>query len=151
MAVTWQLEKHTRAKHALLKLYLDRWFPILGKYNGRLNYIDGFAGPGMYTGGEKGSPILAIESAKQHLDEGRLSPKVTINFAFVESTAAHANHLRDVLAQMSMPQQFKVEVIDGEFRDHVSEYSIRLSQKKIRWPQHLLSLTHSDSVAYRSA
>ncbi len=30
---------HTAAKHLLLKRYLDRWFPILGKYNQRINYI----------------------------------------------------------------------------------------------------------------
>lgn len=56
----WPLDPLTGAKHALWKLYLDRWFPIMGKHHQRINYIDGFAGPGEYVGGEKGSPILAI-------------------------------------------------------------------------------------------
>ena len=63
---------HTAAKHLLLKRYLDRWFPILGKYNQRINYIDGFAGPGEYEGGEPGSPLLAIEAAKYHVERGTL-------------------------------------------------------------------------------
>ncbi len=39
-----QMVPHTPAKHLLLKLYLDRWFPVLGKYHERINSIDGFAG-----------------------------------------------------------------------------------------------------------
>jgi hypothetical protein len=37
--VLWPLDPHTAAKHAILRLYLDRWFPILGNYHARINYI----------------------------------------------------------------------------------------------------------------
>jgi len=47
-SVLWPRSPHTGAKHAILKLYLDRWFPILGKHNPTINYIDGFAGPGEF-------------------------------------------------------------------------------------------------------
>lgn len=115
--VLWPLDPHSGAKHAILKLYLDRWFPILGKYHARINYIDGFAGPGQYQGGEKGSPLLAIESAMEHVTRGTLGPNVTINFIFVESDADHAAHLRKLLGELSTPPQFKIGVIDGQFRD----------------------------------
>ena len=46
----WPLDVHTGAKQALLKLYLDHWFPILGKHHQRINYIVGFAGPREYAG-----------------------------------------------------------------------------------------------------
>jgi three-Cys-motif partner protein len=115
----WPLDPHTGAKHALLKLYLDRWFPILGKHHQRINYIDGFAGPGEYAGGEKGSPILAIQSAMEHVSRGTLGSHVTINFIFVESDKAHVDHLRKLIGQMSLPTQFKVGVIDGLFRDGI--------------------------------
>jgi three-Cys-motif partner protein len=80
----WAIEPHTIAKHEILKLYLDRWFPILGKYNSKITYIDGFAGPGLYAGGEKGSPIIAIESAMKHIKNMTISPSVKLNFYFVE-------------------------------------------------------------------
>jgi three-Cys-motif partner protein len=106
---------HTAAKHLLLKRYLDRWFPILGKYNQRINYIDGFAGPGEYEGGEPGSPLLAIKAAKYHVEHGTLAPNVTINFIFVEANADYARHLQGKLDGLSRPPQFKAGVIQGEF------------------------------------
>src|SRR5215475_1669133 len=59
----WPIEPHTSAKHQILRNYLDAWLPILGKYNRRIVYIDGFSGPGEYAGGEPGSPIIALEAA----------------------------------------------------------------------------------------
>ena len=60
----WPIEPHTCAKHQILRKYLDAWLPILGTYNKRIVYIDGFAGPGEYKGGEPGSPIIALEAAR---------------------------------------------------------------------------------------
>jgi three-Cys-motif partner protein len=60
----WPLEPHTRAKHEILKRYLQAWMVILSQ--GRfpeILYIDGFAGPGQYEGGEAGSPIIALDTA----------------------------------------------------------------------------------------
>ncbi len=108
---------HTAAKHLLLKRYLDRWFPILGKHHRRINYIDGFAGPGEYSRGEKGSPIIAIESAMAHVERGTLDPSVEVNFIFVEKQNRFADHLRGQLSSLSPPSQFKINVIDGEFSD----------------------------------
>ena len=62
----WPIEPHTSAKHQILRKYLDAWLPILGTYNKRIIYIDGFAGPGEYVGGEPGSPIIALEAARSH-------------------------------------------------------------------------------------
>lgn len=39
----WPLDEQTEGKHMLLRRYLDGWFPILGRSNGRLLFIDGFA------------------------------------------------------------------------------------------------------------
>ena len=72
MAKLPAIAPHTVAKHLLLKRYLDAWFPILGRYNNRINYIDGFAGPGEYEGGEDGSPLLAIEAARSHVERKTL-------------------------------------------------------------------------------
>lgn len=119
---------HTAAKHLLLKRYLDAWFPILGKYHTRINYIDGFAGPGEYEGGEDGSPILAIEAAKSHVERGTLASNVKINFAFVEAEPDYATHLQQRLGQLSYPGQFKVGVIPGEFADVIGDILDKLEK-----------------------
>ena len=127
----WPLEPHSAAKHTLLKLYLDRWFPILGKYHQSINYVDGFAGPGEYSGGEKGSPVLAIESAIEHVNRKTLPSNVRVNFVFVESNKKHATHLKQQLAKMALPQQFTIEVNDGTFCDTMNDFLDRIdSQKK---------------------
>jgi three-Cys-motif partner protein len=62
----WEIDLHTQAKHEILRRYLGAWFPILSRYSGRIVYIDGFAGPGRYKGGEPGSPLVALDVALTH-------------------------------------------------------------------------------------
>jgi three-Cys-motif partner protein len=61
------LVPHTAAKLGLLGAYLEPWFAILS-HGGfpHVVYIDGFAGPGRYSGGEDGSPIVALKSLAAH-------------------------------------------------------------------------------------
>jgi len=58
----WKYKDHTKTKHQVLKCYLEKWYPILGKSNA-LNYFDCFGGCGVYTEDgktfEPGSPIIA--------------------------------------------------------------------------------------------
>ncbi len=106
---------HTAAKHLLLKGYLDRWFPILGSSHKSIRYIDGFAGPGEYQTGEIGSPQIAIEAAKAHVEKGTLDPNVQIHFSFIEADLDSARNLEAKLSALTRPSSFKVEVIPGEF------------------------------------
>ena len=79
----WPLEPHPRGKHLVLKFYLDAWLPILGTRSGRILFIDGFAGPGEYSGdclqGWTVVPPVSLDS----LDFRVYSSKVT--FAIIES------------------------------------------------------------------
>jgi three-Cys-motif partner protein len=68
---TWQLPEHSAAKHLLLEKYLQAWFPIMaymggGRTGHQLNYIDAFSGPGIYDGGEPGSPVVALRTLVEH-------------------------------------------------------------------------------------
>lgn len=130
MAKLPKMVPHTAAKHLLLKKYLNAWFPILGKHHGRINYIDGFAGPGEYEDGEAGSPILAIEAAKAHVAKGTLQSNVNINFIFVEADSEYANHLRSRLKTLTIPAQFKVGVIPGEFANVIGGILDQIEQEK---------------------
>lgn len=115
MAKLPAIAPHTVAKHLILKRYLDAWFPILGRYNDRINYIDGFAGPGEYEGGEKGSPLLAIDAARSHIQGGTLPANVTIRFFFIEACPESAADLQCRLARLQLPPQCRTRVIQGDF------------------------------------
>ena len=102
----WDLQPHTGAKHQILRKYLDAWFPILARYNSRIVYIDGFSGPGRYSGGEPGSPIIALESARTH----RANLAGELNFLFVEERKDRSENLKQEINAIQLPGHFKVEV-----------------------------------------
>ncbi|MYV41073.1 three-Cys-motif partner protein TcmP [Streptomyces sp. SID1328] len=54
-------------KHAILRSYVVPFASKVGKYapDGRVVYLDGYAGPGRYEDGTPGSPALILESAAQ--------------------------------------------------------------------------------------
>ena len=92
----WPLEPHTGAKHQLLRAYLMAWFPILASVHSRVVFVDGFAGPGEYLGGEIGSPLVAIEVATKQ--QQRLVNK-ELRFLFIEENAARHEHLESLIAK----------------------------------------------------
>jgi three-Cys-motif partner protein len=108
--IIWPLEPHTRAKHEILKRYLQAWMVILsqGKFP-EILYIDAFAGPGQYEDGEPGSPIIALDTALA------FRPPLTakVRFLFVEEREDRAAHLREQVAQRALPSNFTVIVEGG--------------------------------------
>jgi len=111
----WAIEPHTLAKHQILRKYLDAWLPILGAYNERIVYVDGFSGPGQYMGGEPGSPIIALEAARTH----RANLGGELVFLFIEERADRADHLESEIAKLPLPAHFKVGVERGTFADRL--------------------------------
>jgi three-Cys-motif partner protein len=107
----WDLEAHTRAKHAILHRYLQAWIPILslGGFPHVL-YIDGFAGPGRYSKGERGSPVLALRAA---LDQ-RVKLSAKFLFLFVEKDCSRAQVLQQIVDEVQLPNNFSVKVAGGQ-------------------------------------
>ncbi len=103
----WPLEPHTRAKHEILRLYLQAWAPILslGGFP-TIAYVDGFAGPGVYAGGEDGSPVIALKVALEHAER----IKGTLLFLFVEKDRDRAAKLDEIANGMGLPKHFHVKV-----------------------------------------
>lgn len=116
--VTWPIEDHTIAKHRLLESYLGAWLPILATQSKGLNYFDGFSGPGEYSGGEEGSPVIALRTATQH--KVKLTSK--IYFLFIENDPARATHLEGLLSRKfaTLPSGWKFEVETETFDRSVS-------------------------------
>jgi three-Cys-motif partner protein len=97
LPAVWDKPAHTSAKHQILKAYLNAWMPIMSRQSQRVGtrgaellFVDGFAGPGFYSGGEDGSPILAIRSVLRHSAE----VSVPISFLFIEEDMERHNFLQ---------------------------------------------------------
>ena len=112
----WELEEHSRAKHAILRSYLNAWLPIMSKWNGRLVLIDGFAGPGRYEGGEDGSPLIMLKAFLEH--EHRQLITAELVYIFIEEREDRARHLEDEIANLNpRKKQVKHQVVHGAFQD----------------------------------
>lgn len=125
----WKKEEQTEGKHLVLKYYLNGWLPILGRSNGRILYIDGFAGPGEYSGGEPGSPLIALECIRKHRSKSRLK-NVEIICLFIESDINHANHLEIILKEQKVIPNVVSRVQVGKFDDHMTEILDYLEEQK---------------------
>lgn len=110
----WPMTPHTQAKHEILRRYLEAWFPILSSFSGRIIYLDGFAGPGVYSDGENGSPVIALQAAVDHVLRPRFKE---ITFFFIEKDSDRAKILTEVLAKRfpKLPSNMKYRVEGAEF------------------------------------
>lgn len=113
----WDRGPHTEGKHLVLEHYLNAWFPILGMtdWNSRILFVDGFAGPGEYTGGEEGSPVVAMRVLAEHSARERINAEVV--FLLIESESARAQHLEGLVARWrpKLPPSVRVHVREGTF------------------------------------
>ena len=92
----------------------------MGSWNGRILILDGFAGPGRYTGGEDGSPIIALQAliAHRHMAQ-RLGSGLEVRFHFVEERSDRVAVLKDEIekfkAATPLPSGVYVNVAEGRF------------------------------------
>jgi three-Cys-motif partner protein len=110
----WPMRATTAAKHTILRKYLDAWIAILGggRYaHDHLVLIDGFAGPGRYSTGEDGSPLLMIKAYLEH--SGEIT--ATVHYYFIEDDPKRVEYLRREVAAIELPASLTVEVIEGSF------------------------------------
>jgi three-Cys-motif partner protein len=124
---------HTEAKHRLLRGYLDAWIPILGQARGwrppatDLVLVDGFAGPGRYTDGSDGSPLIMVKSYLDHAARSRLDQNVW--FFFIEKETAFVEHLRSELSELDLRDPLvHVEVISGLYEIELPRLLNRLRE-----------------------
>ena len=123
----WPLSPHTAAKHRILKNYLGAWFPKL-QWSKRVVFVDGFAGPGEYSGGEPGSPIVALDAAVGHKRD--LSDCELI-YIFVEEDKGRFDNLSKLIDGMEPPAHVRIETRHGEFVDVVDELIEALEGKEL--------------------
>lgn len=111
----WEIEPHTVAKHKILEHYLKAWFPIISRFNNTINYIDGFAGPGIYSKGELGSPVIALKVANEHTTE----LKGKLNFLFIEEDEARAANLNNEISKLDLKDNFSIKIVNSKFYETI--------------------------------
>ncbi|MCY3958062.1 MAG: three-Cys-motif partner protein TcmP [Chloroflexi bacterium] len=118
---TWDLDSHTRGKHLVLERYMQAWLPIMTKWNGRVLFIDAFAGPGEYSGGEPGSPVIALRALIDHRAKSYIRSEV--NYLFIEDDPDRSSHLQDILDDLEdeLPSRCNYDVITSTFDETLTE------------------------------
>lgn len=110
----WSRDAHTGVKHQILRGYLNAWFPIILRQFHSATFFDGFAGPGVYTKGEPGSPTIAINALLKRGD-GLVMEEHPARFVFVEDRLDRVKELqRQVPAQCgTLPSHVSVAYEHG--------------------------------------
>ena len=130
--VLWAREDHTKAKHELLLAFFNKWVSVHSGYfashgGGLVRVYDGFAGPGVYLGGEPGSPRILLDALLANTNvRGRWSA-VRYEFTFVEQDPRRAMRLRTILGQVQRAARDKgdwsdrvsLSVITGRYEEHL--------------------------------
>ena len=116
-SVLWPLGDHTLGKHRVLEEYLKAWFPIVASRFQKLLFIDGFAGPGEYSGGELGSPLIALRV----FSDLEKRPEARVTYLFVEADQRRADHLQGMVDHYleSVGADYDVRVRAGTFENVV--------------------------------
>lgn len=117
----WTLEPHSKGKHLVLQEYLKAWLPIISSWNKRILFIDGFAGPGIYTNGEHGSPLIALQTFKDHVNLKHTNFEIT--FYFIENNEARKASLEILVEDLKpdLPGTFNIHIEQGEFNGSMVE------------------------------
>jgi len=123
--VPWPCEAHTGAKHDIYRRYLERWFPILltgPKPYRSVTYAEGFSGPGIYRGGEPGSPVIAMQALIKEVP----ATKGVARFIFIDDDPRCARMLEDSLLaafpdRPRTPEAMPVKIVEGTCATHLED------------------------------
>lgn len=122
----WPIEPHTEAKHAILKKYLDAWLPIMANSGHSINYVDGFAGPGEYTGGEEGSPLIAIRA----IIDRPVALRSHFSLTFIEAGRDRCEFLSQKIGGLRLPANIRTECCCDKFDSVMTVELDRLERER---------------------
>ena len=114
-----ELQEWSGRKLDIIQRYLSGFTRILGSSWSKVYYIDGFAGKGMYSNGEKGSPVRAAELATSPQYLGKL------NCIYVEKSLENFADLQQHIGQFGCT----VTSHNGTFSDKASDILHQVSGK----------------------
>ena len=109
----------------------------MGSWNGRILIIDGFAGPGRYSGGEAGSPLIALRALLDHRHVAkRLGSDLEVRFHFVEERADRVAFLNEEISKFltatPLPKGAYFNVAENRFDAYLDSILTGLETSKKR-------------------
>ncbi len=116
----------------VLRQYMGAWLPILTSRNAQVLFIDAFAGPGEYSGGEPGSPVIALRALIDHRARDQMRDEV--KYLFIEKDADRCEHLKHVLRRLDgeMPSNCNYTVINSTFDETLTDVLDHIDQQRTR-------------------
>ena len=140
--VPWDRDEHTAAKHAVMEGYLKAWFPILlqSPWFTSATYAEGFAGPGIYTKSEPGSPIIAMRVLLERQDWLDLGKPVRFLFNDLDQRCV------DLLAQRiqaEFPDRWPPHVSVRQYKGKAADQTLRMLDENGAWGQPIFAVFDS--------
>jgi three-Cys-motif partner protein len=124
----WSADPHTLAKIELVGRYVGKWVSIVGRagaFRGRkILIVDGFAGPGVYSDGELGSPIAAIRAASASMAIAKNAgawQADEVYFELVERSRPMYESLQSQIGALEIPKGIHVSIRHGSFEKQLHE------------------------------
>jgi three-Cys-motif partner protein len=108
---------HHRAKHALLRRYVDVWLPKLGFTYRQVALVDGFASAGRYRDRQRGSPLIMLDAYLGRSAGDRARFKHPPHFIFIERKKEYAKHLKAEVESYPTTHGAIVDVIHGSYEE----------------------------------
>lgn len=116
----------TEMKHRILSLYLNPWIKKLSTVDSQLLFVDGFAGPGRYPDGSKGSPLIAMDMADKMLSKAdRVDERIdSFECVFIEKDDDNYASLEEAVSsrEQQVDDRIRPECISGEFEEWAAEF-----------------------------
>ena len=100
----------------------------MASFNHQVLYIDGFAGPGRYSGGEDGSPLLVLKAARDHT----YPFKADLLCIFIEENRKRFLELEHSVENVrgSLPPNISVRTVHGTFDEQLIKTFASLDLQK---------------------
>jgi three-Cys-motif partner protein len=116
------------------------------RHNTRVVIVDAFAGPGRYTGGEPGSPLILLDSYLSHSYRAHMTSEIV--YLFIEERGDRVAHLENELRSVSVPNNVRIRVEHGRYE---SVFRHRLAEIRQSGSQLAPTFAFVDPFGYSDA
>ncbi|MFD5819375.1 three-Cys-motif partner protein TcmP [Streptomyces sp. NPDC127038] len=117
----WKSDPHTQVKHLVYRHYLQCWMAKILQVFSEATIVDCFAGPGIYTDGLAGSPVVVARTFLEHSAHDRFK---RLNLICLEERADRVEELRRQLAKLPSSPKLNIQVQEpGRFAEQQQRLS----------------------------
>lgn len=110
---TWPSDPHTMVKHLVYRHYLECWMAKICQRFPRSVIVDAFSGPGLYSDGPAGSPLLAAKTFLTHSAYAKFN---ALEIICLEQRPDRVERLRQEVGALGPTPKLTISVQEpGEF------------------------------------